>query len=98
MIRYFKAYDEVKKKYLGLVVLPLCVGPVERDVTCQVLDIPFAYNIFLGRPWIHEMCVPCTYLQCIKFPSHSFEFTIPASTSYTYNIPKATKNFVPTYQ
>ena len=32
-----KAYDEVERKSLGLVVLPLHVGPVERDVTCQVL-------------------------------------------------------------
>ena len=39
-----KAYDEVKQKSLGLVVLPLCIGPVERNVTFQVLDIPFNKN------------------------------------------------------
>ena len=43
-----KAYDEVERKSLGLVVLPIRFGPVERDVTCQVLDIPLAYNILLG--------------------------------------------------
>ena len=37
-----KAYDEVERKSLGLVVLPLRIGPVERDVTFQVLDIPLA--------------------------------------------------------
>ena len=76
-------------------MLPLCGGPVERDVTCQVLDIPLAYNIFLGRPWIHEMrVVPSTYHQCVKFPFHGSEVTIPATTSYTCNMLKATEKFV----
>ena len=92
-----KAYDEVEWKSLGLVVLPLHIGPVERDVTCQVLNIPLAYNIFLGRPWIHEMrAMPSTYHQCIKFPFHGSEVTILATTSYTCNMLKAMKNFVPT--
>jgi hypothetical protein len=43
-----KAYDEVERKSLGLVVLPIRVGPIERDFTSQVLDIPLAYNILLG--------------------------------------------------
>ena len=29
-----KAYDEVEQKSLGLVVLPLHVGPIESNVTC----------------------------------------------------------------
>ena len=92
-----KAYDEVERKSLGLVVLPLRVGPVERNVTCQVLDIPLSYNILLGRPWIHEMrVVPSTYHQCVKFPFHRSEVTIPATTSYTCNMLKAVENFVPT--
>ena len=45
-----KAYEKVEHKSLGLVVLPLGVGLVERDITCQVLDIPLVYNILLGRP------------------------------------------------
>ena len=91
-----KAYDEVKQKSLGLVVLPLHVGPVERNVTCQVLDIPLSYNILLGRPWIHEMrVVPSTYHQCVKFPFHGSEVTIPATTSYTCNMLKVVENFVP---
>ena len=77
-------------------VLPLHIGPIKRDVTYQVLDIPLSYNIFLGRPWIHEMCVvPSTYHQCVKFPFHGSEVTIPATTSYTCNMLKAAENFVP---
>ena len=78
-------------------VLPLRISPVERDVTCQVLDIPLAYNILLKRSWIHEMHVgPSTYHQCIKFPFHGSEVTIPTTTSYTCNMLKATKKFGPT--
>jgi hypothetical protein len=92
-----KVYDEVERKYLGLVVLPLWVGPVKRDVTYHVLNIPLAYNIFLGRPWIHEMqVVPSTYHEFVKFPFHGSKVTILASTSYTCNMLKHTKNFVPT--
>ena len=29
-----KVYDEVEQKSLGLVVLPLRVNPIKRDVTC----------------------------------------------------------------
>ena len=77
-------------------VLPLRVGPVERNVTCQVLDIPLSYNILLGRPWIHEMhVVPSTYHQCVKFPFHGSEVTILATTSYTCNMLKDAETFVP---
>ena len=78
-------------------MLPLQFGPIKRDVTCQVLEIPLAYNIFLGIPWIHEIhVVPSTYHQCIKFSFHGFEVTIPTSTSYTCNMLKFAENFIPT--
>ena len=50
-----KAYDEEKRKSKGLVVLPIWVGSIERDVIFQVLDIPLAYNILLEKTWIREM-------------------------------------------
>lgn len=50
-----KAYDEVVRSSKGLFVLPIQVGLVEEEVVFQVLDIPLTYNIFLGRPWIHDM-------------------------------------------
>ena len=40
--------------------------------------------------------VPSTYHQCIKFPFHGYEVTIPTSTSYTYNMLEVAKKFVPT--
>ncbi|XP_062074853.1 uncharacterized protein LOC133778849 [Humulus lupulus] len=35
-----------------------------------VVDSPSAYNVILGRPWIHEMeAVPSTYHQVLRFPT-----------------------------
>lgn len=60
-------------------MLPIQVGPVQKDTMCQVLDIDLTYNILLGRPWIHEMqAVPSTYHQCVKFPYDGQEISISA--------------------
>ena len=64
-----KAYDDEERSSQGLIVLPIQVGPVVRDIVFQVLHKELTYNILLGRPWIHDMqAVPSTYHQCLKFP------------------------------
>lgn len=92
-----KAYDEEERTSKGLVSLPIRVGPVERDVLFQVLDIPLSYNILLGRPWIHEMkAVPSTYHQCLKFPYNGAEVNILADTNVICNaLTKGADTFVP---
>lgn len=46
-----KPYDEVERSSKGLVVLPIRIGPVKRDILFQIVDAgPLAYNILLGRP------------------------------------------------
>ena len=35
-----KVYDKVEWSSKGLIVLPIYVGPIEKDVVFQVLDIP----------------------------------------------------------
>ena len=59
-----KAYDEIERSSKGLVVLPIRIGPMEKDVLFQIVDAgPLVYNILLGRPWIHDMkLVPAIYL------------------------------------
>lgn len=72
-----KAYDDKECSFKGTVTLPLRVGPVMKDVVCQVLDLDLIYNILLGHPWIHEMrAIPSTYHQCIKFPHNGVEVTV----------------------
>ena len=62
-----KAYDDEERASKGVIVLPIRVGPMQKETTCQVLDLKLTYNIMLGRPCIHEMqVVPSTYHQCLK--------------------------------
>lgn len=51
-----KAYDEVERSSNGLVILLVRIGPLEKEILFQIVDAsPLAYNILLGRPWIHDM-------------------------------------------
>ncbi|XP_070025831.1 uncharacterized protein [Nicotiana sylvestris] len=54
----------------GEVILTTFAEGVVKDTKFQVVDMKMAYNMILGRPWIHEMdVVPSTLHQVIKFPS-----------------------------
>ncbi|XP_070008377.1 uncharacterized protein LOC142165093 [Nicotiana tabacum] len=54
----------------GEVVLTTFAEGVVKDTKFQVVEMDMAYNMILGRPWIHEMDdVPSTLHQVIKFPS-----------------------------
>lgn len=71
-----KSYDEEERASKGSVVFPIRVRPIEKDVVFQVLDLNLAYNILLGRSWIHAMQeVPSVYHQCLNFSHNSQEIT-----------------------
>ncbi|XP_070005068.1 uncharacterized protein [Nicotiana sylvestris] len=54
----------------GEVILTTFAEGVIKDTKFQVVDMEMAYNIILGRPWIHKIdVVPSTLHQVIKFPS-----------------------------
>ena len=82
-----KAYDEAERSSKGLAVLPVRIGPVEKDILFQIVDTgPLAYNILLGRPWIQYMqAVPSTYHQCVKFPYNGTEICIPGDNTLSIN-------------
>ncbi|GLJ23513.1 hypothetical protein SUGI_0445470 [Cryptomeria japonica] len=94
-----KAYDDEERSSKGTITLPLRVGPVTKDVVCQVLDLNLTYNIFLGHPWIHEMrAVPSTYHQCIKFPHNCVEVIVngdPNPFTYYNNLKSKTETIIP---
>lgn len=94
-----KAYDDEEHSSKGTVILPLRIGPVTKDVVCQVLDLDLTYNILLGRLWIHEMrAVPSTYHQCIKFPHNGVEVTVngdPNPFIYCNNLRSHTETIIP---
>ncbi|XP_070011121.1 uncharacterized protein [Nicotiana sylvestris] len=54
----------------GEIILTTLAEGVVKDTKFQVVEMDMAYNMILGRPWIHEMdAVPSTLHQVIKFPS-----------------------------
>ncbi|XP_056685664.1 uncharacterized protein [Spinacia oleracea] len=55
---------------VGEISLPTYAEGVNIMTKFNVVDFPSAYNVMLGRPWIHKMkAVPSTYHQSIKFPT-----------------------------
>ncbi|XP_056697477.1 uncharacterized protein [Spinacia oleracea] len=55
---------------VGEISLPTYAEGVNVMTKFNVVDCSSAYNIILGRPWIHKMrAVPSTYHQSIKFPT-----------------------------
>ncbi|XP_070005642.1 uncharacterized protein [Nicotiana sylvestris] len=52
------------------IILTTFTEGVVKDTKFQVIDMDMAYDMILGRPWIHEMdAVPSTLHQVIKFLS-----------------------------
>ena len=63
-----KSYDDKERSSKGMFILPIRVGPVVKEIVCQVLDLQLTYNILLVRLWIYDMqVIPSTYHQCLKF-------------------------------
>ena len=59
-----------QKFTLGDITLPVYAAGVNLHITFVVLDNPSAYNVILGRPWIHDMrAVPSTFHQVVRFPT-----------------------------
>ncbi|XP_070021680.1 uncharacterized protein [Nicotiana sylvestris] len=55
----------------GEITLTTFVEWVVKDTKFQVVEMEMAYNMILGRPWIHEMdVVPSTLHQVINFHHH----------------------------
>ncbi|XP_062088680.1 uncharacterized protein LOC133795242 [Humulus lupulus] len=59
-----------QKNTIGEIELPVYAEGVNLCTRFLVVDSPSAYNVILGRPWIHEMeAVPSTYHQVLRFPT-----------------------------
>ena len=72
------------------------MGPIEKDIVFQVLDIPLAYNLLLGHPWLHDMqVVPSTYHQCIKFLHNGTEVIILGDNAISINTLTTDEMFIP---
>ncbi|XP_009587219.1 uncharacterized protein [Nicotiana tomentosiformis] len=66
----FSGFDNLSVITKGEIILTIFIEGVVKDTKFQVVDADMAYNIILGRPWIHDMDVVLSTLhQVIKFPS-----------------------------
>ncbi|PKI65010.1 hypothetical protein CRG98_014595 [Punica granatum] len=74
-----RAFDGSKREVNGEIDLLIDVGPFSFSVTFQILEIPNAFSLLLGKPWIHtavykEMTVPYISIgEDQNLPSHSFD-------------------------
>nr|XP_016476203.1 PREDICTED: uncharacterized protein LOC107797792 [Nicotiana tabacum] len=72
-----RAFDGVKRDTIGKIDLILTIGPMDFEVTFQVLDMDTSYNFLLGRPWIHTAgAVPSTLHQMVKFEHENQEIVV----------------------
>ncbi|XP_070008429.1 uncharacterized protein [Nicotiana sylvestris] len=71
------AFDGIKRDTIGEIDLILTIGPMDFEVTFQVLDMDTFYNFLLGRPWIHaSWVVPSTLHQMVKFKHEDQEIVV----------------------
>ncbi|XP_070025401.1 uncharacterized protein [Nicotiana sylvestris] len=72
-----RAFDGIKRDTIGEIDLILTIGPVDFEVTFQVLDMDTSYNYLLGRTWIHAArAVPSTLHQMVKFEHKDQEIVV----------------------
>ncbi|XP_070007482.1 uncharacterized protein [Nicotiana sylvestris] len=72
-----RAFDGVKWYTIGKIDLVLTIGPVDFEVTFQVLDMDTSYIFLLGRSWIHAAgVVPFTLHQMVKFEHENQEIVV----------------------
>ncbi|XP_070036983.1 uncharacterized protein [Nicotiana tomentosiformis] len=72
-----RAFDGSKRDTIGEINLILIIGPVDFEVTFQILDMDTSYNFLLGRPWIHAAgAVPSTLYQMVEFEYKNQEIIV----------------------
>ncbi|KAF8407326.1 hypothetical protein HHK36_006453 [Tetracentron sinense] len=74
-----RAFDSSKRQVVGEIDLEVTIGPHNFDITFQVVDIPAAFNLLLGRPWLHSAgAVPSSLHQRLKYIKDDEVITILA--------------------
>ncbi|XP_019240846.1 PREDICTED: uncharacterized protein LOC109220838 [Nicotiana attenuata] len=64
-------FNNAVERTSGEISLPVLAGGVTLDTTFHIMNQETAYNVIIGRPWIHAMrAVPSSLYQVIKFPPH----------------------------
>ncbi|GAA0161204.1 hypothetical protein LIER_17571 [Lithospermum erythrorhizon] len=74
-----QGFNQGGEQTLGKVSLHLVIGESKTTSWFHVIDAKVAYNILLGRPWIHSSnTIPSTLYQCLKYCEDGMEKTVKA--------------------
>ncbi|PKI53316.1 hypothetical protein CRG98_026293 [Punica granatum] len=78
-----RAFDGSRREVNGEIDLLMDIGPCSFSVTFQVLDIPNAFSLLLGRPWIHSAsAIPSSLHQKVKFIVEEKIITVKGEEDY----------------
>ncbi|PKI66597.1 hypothetical protein CRG98_013006 [Punica granatum] len=78
-----RAFDGSRREVNGEIDLLIDVGPCSFIIMFQVLDIPNAFSLLLGRPWIHSASAIPSYLhQRLKFIVEEKLITVKGEEDY----------------
>ncbi|PKI63050.1 hypothetical protein CRG98_016574 [Punica granatum] len=78
-----RAFDGSWREVNGEIDLLIEVDPCSFSVTFQVFDIPNAFSLLLGRPWIHSAgAVPSSLHQKLKFIVEERLITVKGEEDY----------------
>ena len=62
------AFDNTHHDSLGILIIPLTIGPVVFDVEFYIVDLEPNFNLLLGCPWLHKhQLILSTLHRMIKF-------------------------------
>ena len=62
------SFDNTHHDSLGVLVIPLSIGPVVFDVEFYIVDLEPSFSLLLGHPWLHKhQVIPLTLHRMIKF-------------------------------
>ncbi|PKI56402.1 hypothetical protein CRG98_023205, partial [Punica granatum] len=78
-----RAFDGSRREVNGEIDLLIDVGLCSFSVTFQVLDIPNAFSLLLGRPWIHSAgAAPSSLHRKLKFTDEEKLITVKGEEDY----------------
>ncbi|PKI58254.1 hypothetical protein CRG98_021336, partial [Punica granatum] len=79
-----RAFDGSRREVNGEIDLLIDVGPCSFSITFQIVEIPNAFSLLLGRPWIHAAdAVPSSLRQKLKFFAEGKLITVNGEEDYT---------------
>ncbi|KAL0444592.1 UNVERIFIED_CONTAM: hypothetical protein Slati_2181900 [Sesamum latifolium] len=63
-----QGFNQGGQRAVGIIRLQLTMEDMVSTILFHVIDAKTSYNMFLGRPWLHENAVvPSTWHQCFKY-------------------------------